>query len=268
MTLLAPAASGAALLGPGAGDVQRLLPWERADVARLFSEQGEAPGALGDELAGFDAALAYTRSDSLARRLAVLVPRLIVHDPLPLHGHASEWLAAPLARLGIASHALLPTPRATSAEESTARPLRAELGTGFLAIHAGSGSRAKNWPVERYAALVRSLSQGRPWLLVEGAADAEPSAALAGLPGAVRACELPVRALGALLAQAAVYIGNDSGVSHLVGAWGAPTLALFGPTDPAIWAPLGPRVRVLRSPTGTMDGLGVDDVRAALSSAP
>jgi hypothetical protein len=267
VTLLAPTASGEVLLGPGAGDVQRLLPWERAGLARLFSEQGEVPRALRDQLAGFDAALAYTRSDSFARRLAELVPRLVVHDPLPLHGHASDWLAAPLARLGIASHVLLPTPPTTSGEESAVRSFRAALGTGFLALHAGSGSRAKNWPAERYAALVRSFSQGKPWLLVEGPADAEPSAALAGLPGALRARELPVRALGALLAQAGAYIGNDSGISHLAGAWGTPTLALFGPTDPAIWAPLGPRVRVLRSPTGAMDGLEVDDVRAVLSSA-
>ncbi len=50
-------------------------------------------------------------------------------------------------------------------------------------------------------------------------------------------------------------MGNDSGVTHLAAAAGAPTLALFGPTDPATWAPLGPRVEVARSPDGTMSGL-------------
>jgi ADP-heptose:LPS heptosyltransferase len=42
-----------------------------------------------------------------------------------------------------------------------------------------------------------------------------------------------------------VYIGNDSGISHLAAAAGAPVVALFGPTDPAVWAPRGPRVRIL-----------------------
>lgn len=50
--------------------------------------------------------------------------------------------------------------------------------------------------------------------------------------------------LGTWLASASVYIGNDSGVSHLAAAVGTPTLAMFGPTDPAVWAPRGERVTV------------------------
>ncbi|MEE9264659.1 MAG: glycosyltransferase family 9 protein, partial [Vicinamibacteria bacterium] len=48
-----------------------------------------------------------------------------------------------------------------------------------------------------------------------------------------------------VLSQAGVYVGNDSGVSHLAAASGAPTIALFGPTDPSMWAPLGPQVEIL-----------------------
>jgi ADP-heptose:LPS heptosyltransferase len=59
-------------------------------------------------------------------------------------------------------------------------------------------------------------------------------------------------------------VGNDSGISHLAAAWGAPVLALFGPTDPAQWAPVGPRVRVLRAGDGRMESLELEDVvRAA-----
>jgi heptosyltransferase-3 len=79
----------------------------------------------------------------------------------------------------------------------------------------------------------------------------------------VLARELPVRVLGAVLARAGLYVGNDSGVSHLAGAYGAPTIALFGPTDPALWSPVGPRVSVLRSPTETMAALVLEDVIAA-----
>jgi ADP-heptose:LPS heptosyltransferase len=57
--------------------------------------------------------------------------------------------------------------------------------------------------------------------------------------------DLPLPQLAAKLAAAALYIGNDSGVTHLAAAAGAPTIALFGPTDPATWAPIG-TVRVLR----------------------
>jgi len=63
------------------------------------------------------------------------------------------------------------------------------------------------------------------------------------LEGAVRIANL--YELGCWLARARVYIGNDSGISHLAAAVGTPVLALFGPTDPAVWAPRGRRVRVL-----------------------
>ena len=48
------------------------------------------------------------------------------------------------------------------------------------------------------------------------------------------------------LSGASAYVGHDSGPTHLAAIIGLPTLALFGPTDPAVWSPLGPRVRTLR----------------------
>ena len=71
------------------------------------------------------------------------------------------------------------------------------------------------------------------------------------------------RVLGAVLSRAGVYLGNDSGVSHLAAAFGAPTVALFGPTDARVWAPVGPAVRTVVSREGTMDGIGEEEVLAA-----
>lgn len=48
------------------------------------------------------------------------------------------------------------------------------------------------------------------------------------------------------LAAARLYLGNDSGVSHLAAAVGCPTVAVFGPTEPRVWAPRGARVKVLK----------------------
>jgi ADP-heptose:LPS heptosyltransferase len=56
----------------------------------------------------------------------------------------------------------------------------------------------------------------------------------------------PLLIVAALARRARGYLGNDSGLSHLAGLADVPTLALFGPTDPALWRPLGLRVRVLR----------------------
>jgi ADP-heptose:LPS heptosyltransferase len=86
-----------------------------------------------------------------------------------------------------------------------------------------------------------------------------------GRGGAVLARGLTPRVLGATLARAAAYVGNDSGVTHLAAAWGAPTVALFGPTDPAVWSPVGPRVTIVRGPNARMDGIAVDVVAARIA---
>jgi ADP-heptose:LPS heptosyltransferase len=69
--------------------------------------------------------------------------------------------------------------------------------------------------------------------------------------------------LAAVLAESRGYFGNDSGVSHLAAALGVPTVAVFGPTDPAVWAPLGPEVSVV-APRGDAPWPTVDDVLIAL----
>ena len=68
--------------------------------------------------------------------------------------------------------------------------------------------------------------------------------------------------LACWLATARVYIGNDSGITHLAAAVGTPVVALFGPTDPRIWAPRGAHVRVIAKPS--LADIGVDEVAAAV----
>jgi hypothetical protein len=261
-SLFAPASAGAALLGSAASDVDRLVAWDRPEAAALLTDEGAAPGELRNEIARFDVALAYTRSAPLVRSLARLVPKVLTCDPQPGAGHASDWLTTPLAELSVPI-VDPPIHEATPSERDAARRWRDQLPASFLALHPGSGSPAKNWPAARFAQIANALSSGRPWLLVHGPADREATAALARLPNAVRAENLPARTLGALLSDAGLFIGNDSGVSHLAAAWGAPTLALFGPTDPSVWAPVGPRVVVVRSPTNRIDDLAPEDVTEA-----
>ena len=186
---------------------------------------------------------------------------MLAVDPAPPPGrHAARWYAQPLSALGIADDADPPPLAATSEERLRADEWRARLPPGFLALHPGSGAPAKNWPADRFAALARALSPGRDWLLVCGPADEEAAAVLAREPGALAVRELPLRVLGALLAQAGRFVGNDSGVTHLAAAFGARTLALFGPTDPAQWAPVGSAVTTLRAAEGRMDRLEVGTV--------
>jgi heptosyltransferase-2 len=183
--------------------------------------------------------------------------------PPPSGPHAAQWLAQAVARLGATPAVAPPTFSASAAEKAQARPWLDRLPARFLAIHPGSGAPRKNWPADRFAALAGRLAGGRPFLLVEGPADADAAAPASRLAPAVHARDLHPRVLGAVLARAGLYVGNDSGVSHLAAAWGAPVLALFGPTDPAQWAPVGPRVRVLRAKDERMESLELEDVERA-----
>jgi hypothetical protein len=264
VSLLAPSGAASALLGTGFSDVGEVIPWESADAASLFLPEGPQPGPFRERLARHDAAIAYTTSTPILDSLRRLIPRVLDSSPAPPPSiHASEWLARPTRDLGCDPSPLPPGHRAIEAEREAARPWRERLGERFVALHPGSGSPTKNWPATRFAELASALAGGQPWLLVEGPADGEAATIVRRIPGAVVARGLAPRALGALLAEADLYVGNDSGVTHLAAAWGAPTLALFGPTDPSVWSPVGERVRVVRAAGGVLESLGVEEVLAA-----
>lgn len=263
--LVAPEA-GRVLLGPGGSEVRDLVPWDGADAAAMRADTLVGASRLGRLLAATEAAIVLSRSAEVADAVRRYVPRVLARDPSPAHGHASAWLAEPTREIGAGPAALPPDLLATKAEVDAASPWLARLPTRFLAVHPGSGSPAKNWAPSRFLALVEQLSADQPWLLIEGPADEVAAASLRSHPRAVRAPGLPTRVLGAVVARASLYVGNDSGVSHLAAAFGAPTLALFGPTDPAVWSPVGRRVTTLRSDDEKMSGLSFDPVRSAAAT--
>jgi heptosyltransferase-3 len=97
-------------------------------------------------------------------------------------------------------------------------------------------------------------------LVILGPAEAsiEPVFTAHGLP---TIAQLELAEVGALARLARGFVGNDSGVSHLAAAAGAPGLAIFGPTDPARWRPLG-RTRVIRREP--LSALAPEEVAATL----
>jgi heptosyltransferase-3 len=107
----------------------------------------------------------------------------------------------------------------------------------FAVIHPFSGSARKNWPLEKFQSLARNLERLMPVHWCSGPQDPP-------LAETVHIADL--YELACWLARARLYIGNDSGITHLAAAVGTPVLALFGPTDPEVWAPRGPHVRVAR----------------------
>lgn len=117
---------------------------------------------------------------------------------------------------------------------------------GSIVIHPFSGSARKNWPLANYRHVAAHLLQPAEW-------TAGPEE---HLPEAHRFDS--TADLASWLAGARVYIGNDSGVTHLAAALGIPVIAIFRSTRPEIWAPRGPNVSVLIDPS-------VDEVLARLA---
>jgi ADP-heptose:LPS heptosyltransferase len=129
----------------------------------------------------------------------------------------------------------------------------------FIAIFPGSGSPAKNWPIEKFLALADKLNEKHHAVFILGPAEDGVEKTLRAA-GHVIIRDQPLGVVAAIARMTSAFVGNDSGVSHLAAASGTPGVVLFGPSDPERWRPLG-RVTVLhRNP---IDSIEVNDVADA-----
>ncbi|VVM07037.1 ADP-heptose--LPS heptosyltransferase 2 [Methylacidimicrobium cyclopophantes] len=134
-------------------------------------------------------------------------------------------------------------------------PRTTQASARLVAVAPGSGGTARKWKVEHYAEVCRSLaSVHRCSLLLVGSAgqetDAErivreiPASQCRNLVGKIPLAELPE-----LLAEAQVFVGNDSGASHIAASLGIPTVVAYsGAADFRLFHPVGEKVSVLRVP--------------------
>jgi ADP-heptose:LPS heptosyltransferase len=218
-------------LAVAAGIAQRAHALEAIEFHTAYAEPSPR---LREVLAMYDRVIAWLGGDpELQRRLERLRLRAETHPGRPPGDwprHASEFYAHRLNvdipqdfRLNIA-------PSQTQHD---------------IVLHPGSGSPTKNWPLDRYLELAAQLEHcGRhiAWSL----GPAERDAGLDLPADADLLPPQPLTQLAATLAAATLYIGNDSGITHLAASVGCPTIALFGPTNPDVWAPRGHHVTVVR----------------------
>lgn len=163
---------------------------------------------------------------------------------------APEHAALHLARC--AAGAGLPVNPESCLEQARRVPLlragpRSDPGRGVV-IHPGSGGRRKNLSPEFWLAFMeRVLREGDMTVLLGPAEEALRSRfeqRISGRPVRMEFCP-ETKVLRSLLERAELYIGHDSGVTHLAAMLGTPVLAVFRGGDSRIWGPLGPRVRVM-----------------------
>lgn len=232
--------------------LQPLLPVaaRTIHVDRVFPPSRHG-GEGADLFAASHAVIVYTaapESDLVAHVRCVCRGRIVIWPVTPPGKcHAAQHLARAVAAVP-SDLDWLPRPTLVCPHELRLEGrewLDRQFGRGIrpVAVHPGSGGRWKCWPAHRFAELASRLDAAV--LLIDGPADAaacqEFTEGLSGSVPVVRAADESLSRVAALLMESRGYIGNDSGVSHLAAALGMPTVAVFGPTDPAVWAPLGPR---------------------------
>jgi ADP-heptose:LPS heptosyltransferase len=138
----------------------------------------------------------------------------------------------------------------------------------LVILHPGSGSTRKCWPLPNYVALADKLrATGVDPLFLLGPTEAErlcddEIAQLRTASPMMTNCSL--REVASIIAAGRCFVGNDCGISHLAAALEIPTVAIFGPTDPNTWRPLGEHVTILRAPRPAGWPTVADVARAAL----
>ena len=258
-----------ARLAQEGGLVDAVRSLDGAHIARLFALRPELPEDQVNYIRSFDVIITWLHDPGGVVRENLLragARQVIYGSPLVESGHAVDKLLEPLETLALYGAGAVPSLAVSAGQRAWGRGFLDGLGLAgdVVALHPGSGSAKKNWPVACYMELAeRIAASGRASpLFVLGEADDDAARAIAAqAPSVPQAANLSLDRLAGVLAHCARYVGNDSGVTHLAAALGLRVVALFGPTDPERWGPRGDRVRVVQ---GRLDHIAVDAVWAAL----
>jgi heptosyltransferase-2 len=243
---------------------------ESGELARFFARDPELPAEWANYFASFDLVVSYLFDpdgifETNLKRTGI---KTLLAGPSKLDNseHAALQLARPMAALGL--HLSDPAARLYPSEADRELAASFRGAEAVVALHPGSGSETKNWPIENWQKLGEFLlSAGQGLLVIVGEADEERARTLATAWSRERVRfvkNLPLPHLAALL-EGSFFIGHDSGISHIAAAVEARCLLLFGWTDPAIWAPANQNVTILRAPEGKMRLLDVEPVLRAIS---
>lgn len=252
---------GIADLAVKAGLAQTTRSISDPRLALLFAKNATLDPALVEYFTRFNLIVSYLFDpDGILRdNLTRIGVKTLLDSPQRIvsgTGHASEQLARPLQKLAMFFEE--PHWRSPTFPGTTKKPC--------IAIHTGSGSLTKNWPLEHWQRLITELQKKHPQHSLVGiVGEAEIERGL--LPQNLLLWQnLPLTELATQLSECQLFLGHDSGISHLASACGVPSLLLFGPTDPNTWAPPQKNLRLLRAPAGDLKLLPYEVVRDTVFS--
>ena len=226
---------------------------DRDDFPRLFLPGASISRSLARILSGFDLVITTSVNPELRANLRNLGPMVLSPEKAEassarhLQDVYRERLLLP--DLGLESQGLETALSPPEAWISRGRELfKPEGPSRALIIHPGSGGRIKCWPLSRYLELANRVSRSgwSPAFLLGPVEKEMPEVA-----GTINSTRFPVLSdlsltdTASVLAGAELYVGNDSGITHLAAVLGTPVIAIFGPSDPGRYGPRGKSVRIM-----------------------
>ena len=240
--------------------INRHLPLEAASFASLYSDAPE--GRKKDDsakqvLASYTQIVLFSNSVQLEETLKAFTRKPVCRiPPRPDPGdriHVTDYLMCNLVMCNLAG-------KGFGDLSESKEPLRPPLLWGGnrleypaednkVVIHPGSGSKRKLWPLSNFITVARRLrSKGMHPEFVLGPAEYSLKEPLLAHGEDMRQvlCFSDLNELLGRLKTAAGFIGNDSGVTHLAALMNIPTVAVFGPSDPKRWHPVGQAVEIVR----------------------
>ncbi|HVV00266.1 MAG TPA: glycosyltransferase family 9 protein [Verrucomicrobiae bacterium] len=262
-----------AQLAMSGGLVDKVQSIEAGALSGFFAKNGILKEHLADYFSEFDLILSYLYDpDGIFKaNVARCSAAQIIEGPHRARDsekiHAAKVYLQPLERLAIFDAD--PVPRLSLARKSCAPSAAADCPSkALLALHPGSGSDQKNWPEAKWAELLEAIINSTAFdlLIVGGEAEGARLQRLAAAlpPRRIRVAQsLPLPELASLLERASIFIGHDSGISHLAAALGLPGLLLWSETLEEVWRPPSGRMLTLRDPGG-LAALPVERVLTAL----
>jgi heptosyltransferase III len=214
-----------------AGLIDEIYDIDKKDSLVFFSES--EPQKIKELLSSYSHCLLFAKKDS---SLVITIKKyfpgtVLVQDPFPSTGiHIIDYHFQLIKSFNFlhSRFSIFPSLELLKKEQFFA--------TGAVAIHPGSGSQKKNWAFSNYLQVAQRLrNKGFTIIWITGPAESHFS-----FPIWDRVCNSwPLSELVNLLSQSTLYIGNDSGITHLAAVSGCAVIAVFGPSDPVMWSPRG-----------------------------
>jgi ADP-heptose:LPS heptosyltransferase len=211
---------------------------------------------MGEPNSNFEQNLIFTANCSHSAEIITLS----LKPPRTKRRHIAEYyveqfagqsgLASNLADIGAQSVLINVTPADRDQGLELLDQMGVDVSKKLVVIHPGSGGQRKCWYLENFTSIAQRLREAEiETLFLLGPAEMERfgAADMARIQVSAKlASDLSLTDVVGLLGCADAFVGNDSGVTHLAAGMGLRTYAMFGPTDPALYRPIGPSLTVFR----------------------